>query len=101
MTDAVTLNMRDRLAAALQIELRNRGLAAGADIAYAVADRALEGTQFEALVSYVAGAEGYTSGLEGAVDGSPPGDLPDRQLSYAEGRSRLAQDDILSSLVPA
>ena len=51
------LNMRDRIAAAAQIELRNRGLASGADIAFAIADRALEGTQFETLVGYVDAVE--------------------------------------------
>ena len=51
------LNMRDRIAAAAQVELRNRGLASGADIAFAIADRALEGTQFETLIGYVGAVE--------------------------------------------
>jgi len=95
-------DMRDRLAAALQIELRNRKLPAGSDIAYAVADRALEGVQFAALVGYVSGAEGYVPGLEeaGGEEGVPPEDLPDRQAAYMERRERLSADPIFSSLIP-
>lgn len=54
---SVTLNMRDRIAAAAQVELRTRGLASGADVAFAIADRALEGTRFAALTSYIAAVE--------------------------------------------
>jgi hypothetical protein len=54
---SAVLSMRDRLAAALQIELRNRGLPAGADIVFAVADRTLEATQFEALTESVGAVE--------------------------------------------
>ncbi|MBX9708149.1 MAG: hypothetical protein K2X61_09480 [Caulobacteraceae bacterium] len=53
----VVLDMRDRIAAAAQQELRDRGLPSGADIAFAIADRALTGTQFEALTAYVGAVE--------------------------------------------
>ena len=53
----VVLDMRDRIAAAAMQELRDRGLASGAEIAFAIADRALTGTAFEALVNYTAAVE--------------------------------------------
>lgn len=86
MTDAVTLNMRDRLAAALQTELRNRNLPAGADIAYAVADRALEGTQFETLTGYVSAVEAG-------------GTLEEIQTRLTDTRDRLSGDPLMSELV--
>lgn len=54
---SIVLSMRDRLAAALQIELLNRGLPSGADIVFAVADRTLEATRFQDLTAYVAAVE--------------------------------------------
>lgn len=86
MTDAVTLNMRDRLASALMTELRNRGLPAGADIAYAVADRALEGTQFATLTGYVAAVEAG-------------GTLEEIQTRLTDTRDRLSDDPLMSELV--
>lgn len=53
----VVLAMRDRIAAAAQLELSARRLPSGADITFAIADRALEGTQYEALTGYVAAVE--------------------------------------------
>lgn len=97
----VVTDMRDRLAAALQIELRNRNLPAGSDIAYAVADRALEGTQFAGLIEYVTGAETYVPGLEEATgeEGVPPEDLATRRAAFEERRAMLAADPILSAVL--
>lgn len=52
--------MRDRIAAAAMQILRERGLPSGADIAYAISDRALTDTNFEALVNYTAAVEAGT-----------------------------------------
>lgn len=82
----VVTNMRDRLAAALQIELRNRNLPAGSDIAYAVADRALEGTQFETLTTYV-----------GAVEQG--GTLDEINARLTGVRAGLGDDPILGEMI--
>ncbi len=51
------LDMRDRIAAAAQQALRDRGMASGSDIAFAIADLALGSTRFEALVNYTVAVE--------------------------------------------
>jgi hypothetical protein len=76
----VALDMRDRIAAAAQVELQTRGLPAGAEIIFAIADRAMENTQFEALTTYV-----------GAVES---GGDPSAALDV------IASDPILQTLIP-
>lgn len=82
----VVLDMRDRIAAAAQVELRNRGLAAGADIAYAIADRALDGTSFANLTAYVDAVE-------------QGGTLAEINARIAGSRGELRRDPIFSELV--
>lgn len=76
----VALDMRDRIAAAAQVELQTRGLPAGAELIFAIADRALADTQFEALTAYV-----------GAVES---GGDPSAALDV------LTNDPILQTLIP-
>lgn len=69
----VVLEMRDRIAAAAMQVLRERSLPSGADIAYVIADRALAGTNFEALVNYTAAVEAGTDPAiyRAALSGDP------------------------------
>ena len=90
------LDMRDRLAAALQVELRNRGLGSGADIAFAVADKALEGVQFEQLVEMLAGADGVAAAYG---DITPPPDIDDRLTRWQSARTQLEADPIYSQVL--
>lgn len=94
------VGLRERLAAAIQLQLRHKGLGGSVPEATAMADRALRDANVEALLAHAAAADAACVAFETVADGgAAPGDLEALRGAWLAARDPLAADPFYSGAV--